>query len=310
MNSPLTEHDLIQLNAYLDEELSGEERADFEHRLARDTALQAELRAIRATKMLLGMAERQRVPRNFTLDPAQYAKPARPSLWERLGLTGIPTWATAGAALVAVALCVGVFILSDLGPSVTGLDVAMEPAAAPVGGEADGLESAAEEAPAAEAFSVEEAAEESAAGAVEAPVEDMTAQEETARAAAPPGMGGIPDAPTVVGPSEEEEALIQAAPAAGEAEDTGEADEGAAGLAQSAGPAAPQPTPEIAEAEIAAAPEDVEQPETATTLEAARTERDEAAAQPRTGLVVGLGAAVVAALALGVWLAFKTTRRR
>src|SRR5690606_12657269 len=253
--------------------------------------------------------ERQRVPRNFTLDPAQYAKPARPSLWERLGLTGIPTWATAGAALVAVALCVGVFILSDLGPSVTGVNVAMEPAAAPVGGEADGLESAAEEAPAAEAFSVEEAAEEGAAGAVEAAVADM-AQEETARAAAPPGMGGIPDAPTVVGLSEEEEALIQAAPAAGEAEDTDEADEGAAELAQGAGPAEPEPTPEIAEAEIAAALEDVEQPETATTLEAARTERDEAAAQPRTGLIVGLGAAVVAALALGVWLAFKTARRR
>lgn len=299
MNSPLTEHDLIQLNAYLDEELSAEERAAFEHRLGRDATLQAELRAIRATKMLLGMAERQRVPRNFTLDPAVYAKPARPSLWERLGLTGIPTWATAGAALVAVALCVGVFILSDIGRQQVGLDVAMEPAAAP--------ESVEGEAPAAEAFSVEEA-EEAAADAVEAPAEEMSAQEETARAAAPPGMGGIPDAPTVVGPAEEEEALIQAAPAAGEAEDTGEADEGAAELAQGAGPAEPQPTPEPM-AEMAAAPKDGEQPEAAPTLEAARAERDEAAAQPRTGLIVGLGVAIIAALALGVWVALRTTRR-
>lgn len=56
MSTPINEQEYIQLNAYLDGELSAGERELFEQRLAGDPSLQAELRALRATKMLLGMA--------------------------------------------------------------------------------------------------------------------------------------------------------------------------------------------------------------------------------------------------------------
>ncbi|MBN1430655.1 MAG: zf-HC2 domain-containing protein [Anaerolineae bacterium] len=107
MTTPLTEQDLILLNAYLDDELSARERTAFEARLAEEGILQAELESLRVTSALLGMAQRVRVPRNFTLDPAVYSKPKLPGWWATLR---IPSLATVGVTILSV-LCVGALII-------------------------------------------------------------------------------------------------------------------------------------------------------------------------------------------------------
>lgn len=111
MTTPLTEQDLILLNAYLDGELTAAEHADLEARLAEDEHLQAELESLRVTAALLGMTERVRVPRNFTLDPAVYGRPARVGWWASLGLGEFGTWATAGVTVLAVLVCVGAMLM-------------------------------------------------------------------------------------------------------------------------------------------------------------------------------------------------------
>jgi anti-sigma factor RsiW len=127
MTASLSERDLLQLNAYLDGELSDQERAAFERKLAQDAALQAELQSLRATVALLGMAERVHVPRSFTLDPAVYGKQAQASWLERL-LSGRSAFVTAGA-LAAVALIAGGVLLFSLIGRGGALSVAMESAA-------------------------------------------------------------------------------------------------------------------------------------------------------------------------------------
>lgn len=308
MSTPLNEGDLIQLNAYLDGELDADEQAQFLHRLARDPELQSELRSIRATKMLLGMAERQPVPRNFTLDPAVYGRPARQSFWERIGLTSIPTWATAGAALVATVICVGVVVLySDLFTGAGEMPVAMNAPQESAADRAGEPEVDALQAPAAGAEMAEGEAEpaeepmeafEAAPAADEAPIEEAaeaveeeaeTAAEETARAAAPPGMGvGAGPSPTQT--ASEDEADI-AGLTVEEPDDAGEAQDGAAPEE------APEPQLQMAEADDADTAADE-----APSVEDVR--------QPRTLLVVGLAAAIVAALIFGVWAAFRVSRRR
>lgn len=65
-----------ELNAYLDGELRGREREQFEALLASDPALQAEVAQLRATKEQVAQLPRLRAPRNYTLDPARYGAPA------------------------------------------------------------------------------------------------------------------------------------------------------------------------------------------------------------------------------------------
>lgn len=127
MTASLSERDLLQLNAYLDGELSDQERAAFERKLAQDAALQAELQSLQATVALLGMAERVHVPRSFTLDPAVYGKQAQASWLERL-LSGRSAFVTAGA-LAAVALIAGGVLLFSLIGRGGAPSVAMESAA-------------------------------------------------------------------------------------------------------------------------------------------------------------------------------------
>ncbi|MBN1120874.1 MAG: hypothetical protein JXJ17_07325 [Anaerolineae bacterium] len=173
MTELISERDLITLNAYLDGELSTEERTAFECRLAQEPALRAELDATRVTVALMGMAERIRAPRNFTLDPARYGKPARVSFWDRLG---IPTaiMAAVGAAAILL-LCVGAFVFLSRGAPPGIGQVAMQEAAAP----ADMVEEAT-------------AAEPSAKDAEEEPAEEEMAEEapegEEAYEAAPPEL--------------------------------------------------------------------------------------------------------------------------
>ncbi len=65
-----------ELNAYLDGELRGREREQFEALLASDPALHAEVAQLRATKEQVAQLPRLRAPRNYTLDPARYGAPA------------------------------------------------------------------------------------------------------------------------------------------------------------------------------------------------------------------------------------------
>jgi hypothetical protein len=116
VTTPLTEQDLLLLNAYLDDELAPRERADLEARLVEDETLQVEMESLRATVALLGMAQRVPVPRNFTLNPAVYGKPARADWWTNLR---VPALATVGVTIL-VALCVGaVLLIGGIGGAVT-----------------------------------------------------------------------------------------------------------------------------------------------------------------------------------------------
>lgn len=199
MSTPLSERELIELNAYLDGELSAAERAAFEQRLDASPELQAELASLRQTKALLGMAEPVPLPRSFTLDPAVYGAPEPRSLWERLGLPPVAVFAPAAAALVAALVCVGVLVISQ-GPG-RPLQVAMEeraveeepsmmqaPAeeeAAPAGEEAAEAEMAAPPAADEEAAEAEPGAFAAQEEAAEEPQVEMLEEEAMVEEAAP-----------------------------------------------------------------------------------------------------------------------------
>lgn len=110
MPLPLTDRELEQLNAYIDGELSAEERQRVEQRLANDTEWQSELEALRTTASMLGQLESVRVPRNFTLDPAIYGQAER-ARGGFFGSFGWPALSAAGA-FIAVVLVFGVILFT------------------------------------------------------------------------------------------------------------------------------------------------------------------------------------------------------
>ncbi len=67
------------ITAYLDDVLTAGERRRLEEQLAADPALRADLDQQRSVKLNLSRLPRSRAPRNFTLDPALYGRPARQS---------------------------------------------------------------------------------------------------------------------------------------------------------------------------------------------------------------------------------------
>src|SRR5579859_398484 len=81
---PVSEQDFEELSAYLDGQLSPDQRRALEGRLAQDAALRGALDDVRGTLAILQAAPRLMPPRNFTLDPARYAR-------------GKPWWARYGA---------------------------------------------------------------------------------------------------------------------------------------------------------------------------------------------------------------------
>src|SRR5579859_2604932 len=103
---PVPEQDFETLSAYLDGQLTSEQRRVLEARLAEDAPLRAALDDLRATLALLQAAPRLLPPRNFTLDPAKYAR-AKP-WWARYG--AMQTIGAVGAlASAALIVMVAVF---------------------------------------------------------------------------------------------------------------------------------------------------------------------------------------------------------
>lgn len=83
----LSEHDLELLSAYIDGQLSADERRTVERRLDEEAELRQAYDELRATVQALRDLEPLRPPRSFTLDPAKVAaqRPPAPRLgWQRL----------------------------------------------------------------------------------------------------------------------------------------------------------------------------------------------------------------------------------
>jgi hypothetical protein len=124
----VTEQDLILLNSYLDGQLSTGERDALEARLALEAELKAELDSLRETVSLLKMSERVRVPRNFTLDPAKYAQPARRKSWLDALAHNSPLIVVGSMVLFALVFIGGAMAI--ISPSGSAGTVAMESAPA------------------------------------------------------------------------------------------------------------------------------------------------------------------------------------
>jgi anti-sigma factor RsiW len=219
------------LSAYLDGELGTAERARLEARLAADSALRAELEALRRTVALVRDLPPQPLPRNFIL-PQTAAPRRRPAPVVR------PRWvapfltvATAAVGLLFVAVLAGDLLLSGAG--------GMRRLAAPAPVEKTVLveEKAEEAVPTAESTAEELAAEAApvAAGAEE------TATPALKLSATPVPAPATPEAPGGTGDAGGEERLAGPTPTA-EAS-TLEADASATSI-----PPAPPPSPGGSEA--------------------------------------------------------------
>ena len=93
-----------QLNAYLDDALTTRQRQQFEKTLANDLGLQAELEKLRLLKLDLHQLPRRPVPRNFTLDPALYQRPAPQPLFQLYPVLRTATILTAFFFILALSI--------------------------------------------------------------------------------------------------------------------------------------------------------------------------------------------------------------
>jgi hypothetical protein len=140
------------LSAYLDGQLSVEERMRLEARLAADPALQAELETLRHTVTLVRGLPQVEVPRNFILPRAAVAqpRPARPSRPRLAWAAPFLTAATAATSLLFVLVLAGNLMMTSYRafapasapvPEAEAPQMAMEPSPDSqevVGGDADG----------------------------------------------------------------------------------------------------------------------------------------------------------------------------
>lgn len=105
-----SEHDLLRLSAYLDNQLAADERAEIEARLRIEPALRATLDELETTIVLLRRLPSVEPPRSFTLDPAA-VKPRRSwSFW-------LPGLLQAGGLMAALMFVVAVTANLMPGPS-------------------------------------------------------------------------------------------------------------------------------------------------------------------------------------------------
>ncbi|MCB8943553.1 MAG: hypothetical protein H6658_07340 [Ardenticatenaceae bacterium] len=211
-----------QLQAYLDDALTPHERQQFEQELERDPVLQAQLDNSRELQQQMRRLPRRPVPRNFTLDPAVYGRPARQPLFQFYPVLQGATVLTALFFILALSLTLFQPSRSATQSTAAVPEVAMS-------------EEQTGAAPEADTFAVEESADESAAASSAAnevvvteevtAVEAETAEDDTAEAET---MAEEPMAEAA--PAEEEEMVeveTTEEEAAGEAATSGAADESA-----------------------------------------------------------------------------------
>jgi len=97
-----TDHDFELLTAYLDDDLSASERAVLEARLDEEAPLGVALDELRLTLRILKAAPPLVPPRNFTLDPARYRRPA--PWWTRYRMMQLVGAVGAFASILLVAI--------------------------------------------------------------------------------------------------------------------------------------------------------------------------------------------------------------
>jgi hypothetical protein len=115
------------IHAYVDDALSPAERAHFEAQLAQDPPLQGEVESLRQVKQMVATVPRRRVPRNFTLDPARYGRPAPQPLLQAQPVLRLATTLTAIIFVVVLALDWGVPLAGE--SQIVSYEAAMEDSA-------------------------------------------------------------------------------------------------------------------------------------------------------------------------------------
>ena len=106
------DHDLELLSAYLDGELSDHERISLEQRLSHESDLRTVLDDLRETIAMVRDLPTLKAPRNFTLDPAIYNRPA--PWWKQLfTLNNVLQLSGAVGAIAAIMIIVSAFMLSS-----------------------------------------------------------------------------------------------------------------------------------------------------------------------------------------------------
>lgn len=163
------------ITAYLDDMMSPNERERFAAQLAQEPTLQAEVERERAVKQSLSQLPQRRVPRNFTLDPARYGRPAKQPL---LQVYPVLRAATGLAAFFFIFALFAGFYLNSF--SSQGTDITASAPAAESAGETIAMDTAVEQEaePAAEADS--EAVEIPAEEPMEEAAEEEAMEEEAA----------------------------------------------------------------------------------------------------------------------------------
>ncbi len=117
LRSDKHEHERIRvtdelLSAYIDDEVTPEERAAVEQAIARDPELALRLRALRQTVALLSALPRAPLPRAFTLSEADVASLQKKPFWRRWQ-GSLLTFSLRGATAVAATLFV-ILLVSDV----------------------------------------------------------------------------------------------------------------------------------------------------------------------------------------------------
>jgi anti-sigma factor RsiW len=92
------------LHAYIDNALSPARRQQFEAQLAQDAELRAEVASLRQIKQMVSALPRRPVPRNFTLEPARYGRPAPQPLLQAYPALRLATAMTAVLFVLLLAL--------------------------------------------------------------------------------------------------------------------------------------------------------------------------------------------------------------
>ncbi len=169
------------LNAYLDDALAPQQRRKIEENLDQDMELQAQLEQMRALQQQMRQLPQRQVPRNFTLDPADYGRPAKEPLSQAYPVLRTATVLTAFIFVFVLAanLFLGGTSMQSAGSSDSVASVA-QPEMETAVEESMDMEAASEivveEAEAVEAVEEsEEAAEEAISGEMEMPAEAQQA---------------------------------------------------------------------------------------------------------------------------------------